>query len=213
MTVIARVTGAVVLWLIALVAADLQMPAGEDGREDVTVEAAVDVPAAGPAGTRDMTVTNERSRAVVLAPAAATLGDATAGCPASLVTRAAPLDAVEVPPGATVVVPVEVRVDTDAPATCRAESWPVELSATAPATGEAAAPADDGPGLLPYAIATTGVLALVGLTMLAAAAVHHRRHPVPAAGDETTGPAPRAPVAAGAGRTNSSSRGHPAPRA
>ena len=210
MAVIARVTGAVVLWLVAFVVADLQMPTGEDEREDVIVETAVDVPAAGSAGTRDVTVTNERSRAIVLAPAAATLGDATAGCPASLVTRAAPLDAVEVPPGATVVVPVEVRVAPDAPATCQAETWPVELSATATTTDAAAVPADDGPGLLPYAIAATGLLALVGLTLLAVGAVHHRRRPVPA-DDESPGPAPRAPVAAGAGRTAWSPRAHPDP--
>lgn len=177
MVVIARVTGAVVLWLVAFVIADLQIPANEDDTEDVTVDAVVDMPARGSLGVRDVTITNKRSRPVVLAPAAATLHDATPACSASLVNRAAPQEAVEVPPGATVVVPVQVRLDRDTPATCRNETWPVELAATAPEANDAAAPGD-GPGFLRYAIATAGVVALVGLTLLAAAAVRRWRHPV-----------------------------------
>lgn len=178
MVVIARVTGAVVLWLIAFVVADLQMPVNEDDTEDVTVDAVVDLPANGSRGVQDVTITNQRSRPVLLAPAAATLRDATPACSASLVKRAAPEDAVEVPPGATVVVPVHVRLDRDTPATCRTETWPVELAATAPEVEDAAASPGDGPGLLRYVIATTGVLALGGLTLLTAGAIRRWRRPV-----------------------------------
>lgn len=198
MVVIARVTGAVVLWLAAFVIADLQMPANEDDAEDVTVDAVVDLPTRGSLGVQDVTITNQRSRPVLLAAAAATLRDATPACSASLVNRAAPEEAVEVPPGATVVVPVQVRLDRDTPATCRTETWPVELAATAPEVVDAAASPGDGPGFLRYAIATAGVLTLGGLTLLAAGAAHRWRRPV----EE-----PRQPVTAG--RAASTSRtGH-----
>ena len=200
MVVIARVTGAVVLWLIAFVVADLQMPANEDDTEDVTVDAVVDLPAEGSRGVQDVTITNQRSRPVLLAPAAATLRDATPACSASLVNRAAPEDAVEVPPGATVVVPVQVRLGRDTPPACRTETWPVELTATVPAAEDTAASPGDGPGLLRYAIATAAVLGLVGVTFLAALAVNRRRRPVPAPVDQ-----PRQSVAAA--RASSTSRG------
>lgn len=119
MAVIARVTGAVVLWLVAVLIADLQMPAGENEREDVTVE-------------------------------------------------------------------------------------------------DAAAASDDEPSLLPYVIATAGVLALGGLTLAATAAVTRWRHPEPAR-DRPSPPASRPPVAAGvgdhvAGRDVAASRGPGPPR-
>ena len=197
---IARLTGAVVLWLVAFVIADLQMPAIEHDTEDVTVAAEVDLPARGTVGVQDVTITNERARPVLLAAAAASLGDATPACPAAHVGRAAPEEAVEVPPGATVVVPVQVRLGRDTPPACRTETWPVELTATVPAAEDTAASPGDGPGLLRYAIATAAVLGLVGVTFLAALAVNRRRRPVPAPVDQ-----PRQSVAAA--RASSTSRG------
>lgn len=176
MAVIGRVALAAVLWLIAFLLADLQAPSPRPEREDVAVRATVEAPTPEPVVTRKVAVTNERSRSVVLTVAAATPGDAGPDCPASLVARVAPRAAVEVPPGATVMVAVDVHVDRDAPAACRDAAWPVDLAATAVGPDAAVHAADDDePGPVPYVIATVAAAAVTAAALLASAAVGRRR--------------------------------------
>lgn len=81
--------------------------------------------------TLDAQVTNPHPFAILVIAASATVLDATAGCPASMLEIGASQATVEVPAGGTGVVPLEVRMSLGAPDACQGVTWPLEFSGTA----------------------------------------------------------------------------------
>jgi hypothetical protein len=123
--------------------------------------------------TLNAQVTNPQPFPIRVTSVAVRVRDASPGCPASMLEIRGSENAVEVPPGATRSVRLDVRMDRSAPDACQGATWPLEFTGTAtgeePTTG--ASPSDPtGPGGFAYTGANL-VLLFVVMVALAAAGV------------------------------------------
>lgn len=107
-----------------------------------------------------------------------TVVDASPGCPASMLEIRGSDQEVEIPPGATRMVPLDVRMDRGAPDACQGATWPLEFTGTAtgaePGTG--ASPAHP-PGDFAFTGANLALLfaVIVSLATAGFLAIHHGR--------------------------------------
>ena len=86
--------------------------------------------------TLDAEVTNPFPFAIRVVSVSVAVADAGPGCPASVLSVSGSTDAVEVPAGRVGIVPLDVRMSSDAPDACQGATWPLRFTATGVARGE-----------------------------------------------------------------------------
>jgi hypothetical protein len=113
--------------------------------------------------TLDARVTNPHPFAIRVMSTSATVLDASEGCPASMLQVGDSQAPVEVPPGGTGIVPLDVRMSRNAPDACQGVTWPLRFTGTAIGTPTSGLPGTNmiDPRSLPALIAI-GVALLSG---------------------------------------------------
>jgi hypothetical protein len=116
--------------------------------------------------TLDAEVTNPYPFAIRVISTTVTVLDASPACPASMLEIGDSHATVEVPPGGTGTVPLDVRMSLNAPDACQGATWPLEFTGTAVGTATSGLP---GTSVIdPRDLAA---LVVIGAAMLAAGIV------------------------------------------
>lgn len=125
--------------------------------------------------TLDAVVTNPHPFAIRVISTTVTVLDASQACPASMLEIGDSDATVEVPPGGTATVPLDVRMSLDAPDACQGATWPLRFTGTAVGT-----PTSGLPGTSMIDPRSPAVLAAIGAVLLVGALIvrgrDRRRH-------------------------------------
>jgi LPXTG-motif cell wall-anchored protein len=126
-----RRAGGVAASLIAAFAlASLGAPPAH-ARDEFEIAGEVDGLYPGAETTLDAVVTNPYPFAIRIMSTSAMVLDAGAACPASMLEVGDAQATVDVPAGATGIVPLPVRMDMSAPDACQGATWPLMFTGTA----------------------------------------------------------------------------------
>ncbi len=90
--------------------------------------------------TLDVRITNPHPFWIRVTSVAVTARDAGPACPASVLELRDSQAAVDIPPGATGRLPLEIRMDPGAPDACQGATWTLEFTGNAVAAGASGLP-------------------------------------------------------------------------
>lgn len=156
---------------VAVVAAGLVLVALADahaqpgGDADFTVSGEVHGLYPGVEATLAATVVNPQSVELLVTSTDVDVGDASAQCPADVLTFAGAAQDVLIAAGETGTVPIPVRMAADAPDTCQGASWPLTFHASAIADPFGTAGATPPPHGRGAADRARGALAFTGAAL------------------------------------------------
>jgi hypothetical protein len=134
----------------------------------------------GANATLEARVTNPHPFVIRVISTSATVFDASPACPASMLEIGDSEAIVEVPPGGTGTVPLDVRMSRDAPDACQGATWPLEFTGIAVGTDTGGLPGTSmiephGPALL----VAIGAAVMVGALIAAGRDRRRRRARAP----------------------------------
>jgi hypothetical protein len=159
-----RAGGVAVILIAALVLAGPGAPSvhAEDGYE---IAGEIDGLYPGAQATLEAQVTNPHAFAIRVISTTVTVLDASPACPASMLEIGDSQATVEIPPGETRTVPLDVRMSLSAPNACQGATWPLQFTGTAVGTGASGLPGTSmiDPRSLSALVIIGGALLAVGI--------------------------------------------------